>query len=74
MGSVLHGRLYLRIVTLAMCADMSAACLDLTRFFDQENMDIALVNLEVGQFFHCLEARVLCKTWVFHQQVLFTEG
>ena len=62
------------IVTLAMCADMSAACLDLTRFFDQENMDIALVNLEVGQFFHSLEARVLCKTWVFHQQVLFTEG
>ena len=41
---------------------------------DQENMDIALVNLEVGQFFHSLEARVLCKTLVFHQQVLFTEG
>ena len=45
------------IVTLAMCVDMSAACLDLTRFFDQENMDVALMNMEVGQFIQSLEAR-----------------
>ena len=66
------------IVTLAMCADMSAACLHLnhlTRFFDQENMDVALINLEVGQFIQSLEAQVSsCKTWIPDQQVLFGEG
>ena len=63
------------IVILAMCADMSAAFLDLTRFFDQENMDVALMNMEVGQFIQSLEAQVSsCKTWIPDQQVLFGEG
>lgn len=44
------------LVTLAMCADMAAACLDLTRYCDDENMDIAELNYEVSTFVHSLQA------------------
>lgn len=46
------------LLTLAMCADMAAAALDLTRFFDSEDMDIAEINWEVGVFVDSLEALV----------------
>ena len=44
------------VLSLAMCADMGAAALDLTRFFDSEEMDIAEINCEVAIFMRTLQA------------------
>ena len=39
-----------KAVLLGMMADASATCLDLTRFSDQESMDVAKMNQEVEHF------------------------
>ena len=44
------------VLTLAMCADIGAAAVDLTRFFDSEEMDIAEINSEVAVFMQSLQA------------------
>ena len=44
------------VLTLAMCADIRAAAVDLTRFFDSEEMDIAEINSEVAVFMQSLQA------------------
>ena len=57
MGNKLDGWLHLHsVLGLAMCADMGAAALDLTRFFDSEEMDIAEINCEVAIFMRTLQA------------------
>ena len=44
------------VLTLAMRADIGAAAVDLTRFFDSEEMDIAEINSEVAVFMQSLQA------------------
>ena len=44
------------VLTLAMCADIGAAAVDLTRFFDSEEIDIAEINSEVVVFMQSLQA------------------
>ena len=44
------------VLTLAMRADIGAAAVDLTRFFDSEEMDIAEINSEAAVFMQSLQA------------------
>ena len=44
------------VLTLAMRAGIGAAAVDLTRFFDSEEMDIAEINSEAAVFMQSLQA------------------
>lgn len=50
-----------KAVLLGMMADASATCLDLTRFSDQESMDVAKMNEEVEHFIRKARAQFCHK-------------
>ena len=52
----LRGLTQRKLLLLAMCADMADATIQLTRFLDSEDMDIASMNEEVSIFCARLEA------------------
>ncbi|CAK9092405.1 Uncharacterized protein SCF082_LOCUS43483 [Durusdinium trenchii] len=57
-----------KLLTVAMCADMADTCLQLTRFLDDEGLDIARLNEEVSVF--CSRIQVLTFP---DRQVLFCD-
>ena len=45
-----------RAILLGMCADLADSCMQLTRYFDDEPLDIARINEEVSLFCGRMEA------------------
>eukprot|EP00438_Fugacium_kawagutii_P002479 Skav225633 [mRNA] locus=scaffold1513:165191:167925:- [translate_table: standard] len=57
------------LLLLSMAADMAQSAIELTRFFDKEDMDIAIMNERVYQF--CFELQAVAMFVLFDEKKCF---